>query len=200
MALVAVYDYVAVFITKHMIALGRESVNRNLAFMIGTYDVELVPKSYLKAKERGDIIKSLNQTKDDALKRMASVGNMPMPSFSALGTGDLAIPLMLAVSAYMTYLSFFISLTIIFGAALGLIFAMETSKKYNIALPAIPPLFAFASMALGIDVLISSPSDWPQYLTLLLGSLLILALMTMTAKRQSKVGDSARIVRTSGAV
>ncbi len=200
MALVAVYDYVAVFITKHMIALGRESVNRNLAFMIGSYDVELVPKSYLKAKERGEIMKALNQSKNAALKRMASVGNIPMPSFSALGTGDLAIPLMLAVSAYMTYLSFFISLSIIFGASFGLIFAMLISKKYNIALPAIPPLFSFASMALGLDILAMNPAAWTQYVILLAGSVAILALMIWTAKRQSKVGESARIIKTSESV
>lgn len=197
MALVAIYDYVAVFITKHMIALGRESVNRNLAFMIGTYDVELVPKSYLKAKEQEEIRKAIKQTKNDTLKRLVSVGNMPMPAFSALGAGDLAIPLMLAISAYVTYLSYFVSLSIIFGASLGLIYAMTISKKYNVALPAIPPLFAFASIAIGMNILISNSWAWVQYGLLFLSSALILIIMTLTARRQSKVGESARITRTS---
>jgi presenilin-like A22 family membrane protease len=199
MALISIYDYVAVFITKHMLSLGRESVNRNLAFMIGTYDVELVPKSYLKAKEQNDIRKAVKQAGNETLRRMYSVGNMPMPSFSALGAGDLAIPLMLAISAYATYLSYFISLAIIFGASFGIIFAMWVSKKYMIALPAIPPLFAFASMAIGLVVFFYSPEMWQQYVSLFVASFAILALMLITAKRQSKMGDAARInvTRTS---
>jgi presenilin-like A22 family membrane protease len=193
MALIAVYDYVAVFITKHMIALGRETVNRNLAFMIGTYDVELVPKSYLKEKERKEFGKAFSKTKSKTLKRLIKEGNVPLPSFSALGAGDLAIPLMLEISAYVTYLSYFMSIVIIIGAAFGLVFAMWVSKRYKIALPAIPPLFAFVSMALSIFLFFSSLATWQAYLSLLIASIAILMLMLLTAKRQSASGSKNRI-------
>jgi presenilin-like A22 family membrane protease len=197
MALIAIYDYVAVFITKHMISLGREAVNRNLAFMIGAYDIELVPKSSMKLNEQKEVSKEVRKASNETLKRMLKAGNMPMPSFSALGAGDLAIPLMLAISAYVTYLSYFISIAIIFGASFGLVFAMTISKRYKIALPAIPPLFAFASMAIGVVVFSYSPEMWQQYVSLFIASGAILALMIITAKRQSKIGDAARITRTS---
>jgi presenilin-like A22 family membrane protease len=194
MALIAVYDYVAVFITKHMIALGRETVNRNLAFMIGTYDVEVVPKGYLKEKERKEFSKAFSQTKSETLKKLIKEGNVPMPSFSALGAGDLAIPLMLEVSAYITYLSYSMSIVIVIGAAFGLIFAMWVSKKYKLALPAIPPLFAFVSMALSIFLFFSSQATWQSYLPMLVASIAILALMILTAKRQSASGSKNRIL------
>ena len=150
MAFIAVYDYVAVFVTRHMIALGRESVNRNLSFMIGSYNVEVVPKSYMKGKELKALKKSISASKDKSpeLKEADQGRQLPVPSFSALGTGDLAMPLMLAVSAYVTYFQYFMSLLVVVGGAFGLVFAMYVSKRYKIALPAIPPLLAFISIAL----------------------------------------------------
>lgn len=186
MGLIAVYDYVAVFITKHMVTLGRESVNRNLAFMVGSYDVEVVPKGYLKGKEEKQMNNIFKGTKSDTMKQLMKSGNVPVPSFSALGAGDLAIPLMLAVSAYITYFSYFFSLIIIFGASFGLVYAMYISKKYSMALPAIPPLLSFANIALGIDVLATAPANWELYLPLFTASVIILLLVTFTAKVQSK--------------
>ena len=185
MAFIAVYDYVAVFITRHMIALGREAVNRNLSFMIGSYDVEVVPKSYLKKSEIGAMKKSMAESKAQSpeLKKLIKEGNYPVPSFSALGTGDLAMPLMLAVSAYLTYMQYFMSILIIAGGACGLVFAMYVSKKYKIALPAIPPLLAFISIALGADVGILGLNF---YLMLLGVSLTMLGLMLFSARGRAR--------------
>ncbi len=199
MAFIAVYDYVAVFITRHMIALGRESVNRNLSFMIGAYNVEVVPKSYMKEKDIRALKKSMSAGKVQSpeLKKLMKEGSYPVPSFSALGTGDLAIPLMLAVSAYVTYFQYFISLLIVVGGAFGLVFAMYVSKKYKIALPAIPPLLAFISIALGAGAASFGPGGIEIYLLLLAASIAMLALMLVSARRQSKVGDRARIIKVN---
>lgn len=186
MALIAVYDYVAVFITKHMITLGREAVNRNLAFLIGSYEMEVVPKGYLKGKEEKEWSRALKGTKNKTIMRLVRAGNMPVPSFSALGAGDLAIPLMLAVSAYTTYFSFFTSLMIVLGASFGLVFSMYVSKKYMLALPAIPPLFSFVSIGFGLNLLISSPANWRAYALMFATSITILLLILFTAKRQSR--------------
>ena len=198
MALVAFYDYVAVFITKHMLALGNETVNRNLAFMIGTYDVEVVPGRLMKeGKEKDRLRKEFSKTNSTLLKKLMKAGNIPVPNFSALGAGDLAMPLMLAVSAYATYLSFFVSVIIVVGCAFGLVFAMVISKRYRIALPAIPPLFASANVAMGIAFLLLDPSAWQSYLAMFSASAMIFALILLTAKRQSRLGNAARINRTS---
>jgi len=120
-----------------------------------------------------------------------------VPNFSALGAGDLAIPLMLAISAYATYLSYFMSILIVVGSAFGLIFAMTISKRYKIALPAIPPLFASANVAVGIAFLLLEPASWQNYVAMFAASAMIFALMIFTAKRQSRLGNVARINRTS---
>ncbi len=193
MALIALYDYVAVFITKHMVTLGNESVNRNLAFMVGAYDVELMPQKNVKKKEMVEIRKAIASTGNRKLKELMKAGNVPMAYFSALGAGDLGFPLMLAVSAYVTYFSYFFSLLIIIGAAIGLMFAMIVSKKYNMALPAIPPIFAFCSISVAIQVFITSPARWQLGIGLLVGGVFIVALMLLTASQQSRRGLGAKI-------
>ena len=195
MALVAVYDYVAVFITKHMITLGRESVNRNLAFMVGSYDVEVLPKGYLKAKEASRLSKEFGVVKSGQLKRLMKSGNVPMPSFSALGAGDLAIPLMVAVSAYVSYLSYFFSALLVACSCLGLVFAMYVSKKYRMALPAIPPLFAFASIGLGIYVMLTTPSDWHLYSLAFIEGIVVLVIMWITAVNQYRKGAGQALMQ-----
>lgn len=197
MAFIAVYDYVAVFVTRHMIALGRESVNRNLAFMVGSYDVEMVPKRYLKGKEFRELKKSISASKVSnlAIKKMMRSGSYPIPSMSALGTGDLAIPLMLAVSAYATYYSYFMCLLVIFGSAIGLVFAMYISKRYKVALPAIPPLFTFATLALAVIVPGLGTVQAELYALMLLLSITTLVMMVLSARKQRKLGDAARIVK-----
>ncbi len=186
MALLAVYDYVAVFVTKHMVTLGRQAVDLNLAFMIGAYDMEVMPKGAVKDKEIKDVNKAVAQSKNKTLQNLVKAGNVPMPSFSALGAGDLAMPLMLEISAFGTYFKFFTSLVIMVGAVAGLIFSMWVSKKYKTALPAIPPLFAFASIALGLEFLVMSPLNWAVYAILFALSAGILLLIIFTAMRQNK--------------
>jgi len=44
--IIAIYDFVAVFITKHMITMAKALSTRNLAFLISSTDIEAVPKSY----------------------------------------------------------------------------------------------------------------------------------------------------------
>ncbi|MGC8676027.1 MAG: presenilin family intramembrane aspartyl protease [Candidatus Micrarchaeia archaeon] len=159
MAAIAVYDYVAVFITRHMLALGRQAMNQNMALMIGSSDTELVPKNYVDKKYLKEFKKNvrLADIRNTQIKTMIKGGAVLVPTQAALGTGDLAIPLMLAVSAYATYASstitahasFLIALVVTAGAAIGMVFTMYVLRNYKIALPAIPPLFSFVSMALG---------------------------------------------------
>lgn len=189
MAIIAAYDYIAVFVTKHMLALGKEAVERNLSLLVGSSEIEVVPKSYLKKSELAAMRKRfrLRDIKNVKIRDLVKRGGVPFPTQAALGTGDLAIPLMLAVSAFMTYFSYFNSLVIVAGASAGLVFTMMMLKSYKIALPAIPPLFSFINIALGIEYL---PTNVYLSLGMFLMGVLILAIMVTTARRATKRKDS----------
>lgn len=162
MAFIAVYDYIAVFVTKHMVTMAKAISSRNLAFLIGTSDVEAVPREYFTKKELDEYrkdMKASNADKNPVVKRIMQSGKIPIVSQIQLGAGDLGLPLMLTVSAFPEFLSYTASLAIIVGAAIGLVFTMFFLRKYQRPLPAIPPLFAFICIALGIYLLALSLSN-----------------------------------------
>jgi hypothetical protein len=72
----------------------------------------------------------------------------PVAARTALGTGDLAMPLMLAIAAYKVNLNFVLSFVIIIGATFGLLITMLILRKYKRALPAIPPILLGIGIAL----------------------------------------------------
>ncbi|MCX6798625.1 MAG: presenilin family intramembrane aspartyl protease [Candidatus Diapherotrites archaeon] len=108
--LLACYDFIAVFKTKHMVKLAKEITGRNLAFTVA----------------------------------------MPTPSHQfELGTGDLVMPLLFAVSAMkagsaLGSPAFLILPGLILAASLaGLILTLEYLEKHvGKALPALPPQVA----------------------------------------------------------
>ncbi len=193
LAAIAVYDYVAVFITKHMVTMGKEAVDRNLALLVGAYDIEVVPKSYIGKKEAREWTAALRKGGNEQIKSLVGKNSVAIPMLSALGAGDLAFPLMLAVSAYTTYFSYFTSLMLVAGASVGLVFTLYISKTYRMALPAIPPLFSFSSFGLAAAELIASPADWQLPGVLIFGGIAILAILLLTAIRQSRMGGGQKI-------
>ncbi len=150
MVILAAYDFIAVFITKHMIALGNVAMEKNLSFMITVNEVEAVPLSSLTAKERAEYASSKKEMQKHGGSMQKIVGdNMaPVSARMALGTGDLAMPLMLAIAAYKVNLNFVLSFVIILGAIFGLIITMMILRKYKRALPAIPPILFGICVAL----------------------------------------------------
>ncbi len=179
MLFIAVYDYVAVFITKHMLTLAKAVSERNLAFLIGSSDVEAIPKSYVTAKDRVDFKKSVNirDVKDPTIKELIASGGIPIMSQVMLGTGDLAIPLMLTVSSYISFLNYIIPVMIILGSIAGLVFTMYLLKTYKVALPAIPPLFAFINLFLGAAFLIVKTADSGLWISFFVVSVVTLAVL-----------------------
>ncbi|EQD64688.1 Peptidase A22, presenilin signal peptide [mine drainage metagenome] len=142
MAFIAVYDFIAVFITKHMLVLARVAEDNNLALLIGVNEVEAIPagsldKSYV-AEYRKDKSELKRRTR---LNRLIGKDMIPVAARVELGTGDLAIPLMVAISAFSPGPNFVLSFFVIFGAIFGLLLTMFILRKYKRALPAIPPLF-----------------------------------------------------------
>ncbi|MGC8586948.1 MAG: presenilin family intramembrane aspartyl protease [Candidatus Micrarchaeia archaeon] len=151
--IIAIYDFVAVFITKHMITMAKALSSRNLAFLISSTDVEAVPKSYLSASEIRNYSKYISEvkhSKNATLKRVLSTGRLPIVSQIQLGAGDLGIPLMMAISAAGGMNSFFFGFVVVAGSAAGIVFTMLVLRKYQIPLPAIPPIISFVSLALAV--------------------------------------------------
>jgi presenilin-like A22 family membrane protease len=140
--LLAIYDFIAVFITRHMIALANVAMQNNLALMVDVSEYAAVPRSSLSSSQLSayrDAIKSKAINIPDDIKN-AVKGSITIPASVALGTGDLAMPLMLSVSFYKLYLNFTLSMFIAIGGVFGLILTMLILKRFKRALPAIPPI------------------------------------------------------------
>ncbi|MDE1827744.1 MAG: hypothetical protein KGH65_01115 [Candidatus Micrarchaeota archaeon] len=153
MGLIAIYDYVAVFVTKHMITFAKALSSRNLAFLISASDIEVESQSSLQGKYGAVYKKHLVEMRkidNPTIQRLIKSGQIPIIAQIQLGAGDLGLPLMLAVSAYSVLANYFLSFVIILGGAAGLIATMLFLRKYMRPLPAIPPLFAFICIALGL--------------------------------------------------
>lgn len=150
MIILAVYDFIAVFITKHMIALGNMAVEKNLSFLIMVNEVEAIPVNSLNKKEKKEYDQSKSELKKQGgiVTKIVNSDMVPVAARTALGTGDLAMPLMLAIAAYKVHLNFVLSFVIIIGALFGLILTMGILRKYKRALPAIPPILFGIAVAL----------------------------------------------------
>lgn len=153
MGVIAIYDFIAVFITKHMVAMGQAAVDMNLALIVVTNEGEAIPsssatKSQLEmfSKQKSSLNKNYKQTMSDLQKQ----NMIPIIRPRGLGNGDLAIPLMVAVAAYSSFLNFTISIVVVLGATLGLIITFLILDRMKRALPAIPPLLFGILIALGV--------------------------------------------------
>jgi len=133
----SLYDIWAVFGTRHMIVMARELGGRNLAFSVNAESIEKVrvpvPMSP-KEVRMGTPQKFKEETRRSSLE---------------LGTGDIAIPLMLAVSASKTG-SLLAPFAIVAASTLALYFVLWYVLEKHAFLPALPPLSAAAIMALAL--------------------------------------------------
>lgn len=107
----SLYDFLSVFWTGHMLYMAKELGKKNLAFSIAATTEEY-------SEETGK----------------------PEKSTLELGTGDLAIPLMLAVSSYKISFSLLDPLFVILGASFGLAAVLWYVTCKRSFLPALPPI------------------------------------------------------------
>jgi presenilin-like A22 family membrane protease len=128
-SVLSVYDVIAVYQTKHMIRMFKGMVNKGLLLAI------IVP---FKRK--------LWLTKTETVK--------PKKGFLLLGTGDLAFPLILAVSAvkYSIISSYFIAIGATFGA--GIVFYLLVNQQQHKAIPALPPIAVCSILGFLVSLLI----------------------------------------------
>ncbi len=183
MAIVAVYDYIAVFVLKFMIPFARRASSMNLSMMIGSANVEFVPGRRIGRKEAREYRKMDFGPIDKTVKGMISKGNAPMISSMLLGNGDIMLPIAVAVGAYIAYFSYFVSVMIALGAAMGLLFTTALLKKYKVGLPAIPPLFAFVNIFLAIAFAFTRPWDTAYIVIFVVASLLSILAMLLTLRK-----------------
>ncbi len=184
LAMIAVYDYVAVFVLKFMIPFARKASSMNLAFMIGSSNVEVIPKEKLTKKETTYLKKEdMSKFSSPTLKKLVKEGHMPVISSAMLGNGDIMLPLMVTVGSYIAFMNVFVSLMTIVGSGVGLIFTLYLLKKYKIGLPAIPPLFSFISLSLFVVFLIGKPFQPLMVVLFLSASIISIVMMIITIRR-----------------
>ena len=130
--LMAIYDIIAVWGTKHMVQFAKHFVTMQTSFTIGAEGVKEVIR-----KKAGKIVRKLE------------------PMHLELGTGDLAIPAALAVSAYKLG-SVVFPLAAIIGALGGLYFILRRVQIEKRIYPAMPPIAVGSIIALLLAFLASS--------------------------------------------
>jgi len=121
---VAIYDMIAVWWTKHMVEFARYFSRTPTTFTIAAQEMTEV-----RVKRKGRIVKEIK------------------PSMMQLGTGDLSIPATFIVTLYK-YGNFFFPAAALVGATIGLYFILRRAEEEKKVFPAMPSivlgsLFAF---------------------------------------------------------
>lgn len=127
MGVLSVYDIVAVYYTKHMIAMAHAMLERHAIFAL-----------FIPGKERG------------FFQNIKSV--QPGSGFMLLGGGDIVIPMFLAVSALD--ISPIAAVAVVAGSLLGLLGNHITLMRNPRPLPALPGITAGACLGLIIGMLL----------------------------------------------
>ncbi|VVB65627.1 Signal-peptide peptidase, presenilin aspartyl protease [Candidatus Gugararchaeum adminiculabundum] len=133
----SVYDVLAVYYTRHMITMAKELGKRNLSFSVSAEE-EIEPK------------KLKNLTEDQQQQVHEHLQSLPPEhrrTALELGTGDMAIPLMLAV-AVLKWGGWVDSIAVIIGTTFGLGVVLYVVLKNRLFLPALPPLCFFGMLSL----------------------------------------------------
>ncbi len=135
------YDFVAVFVTKHMVELAEKLEDRGAAFSVTFGDAPEGAKVF--------------ETKSEKRRSQKGKGGV---GIIELGTGDLVIPAMLSVSALKIGVApnFFAAISVSLGTLAGLAVLFWALEKRRGYLPALPPIVFFSLLFLAIEVLVSS--------------------------------------------
>ncbi len=117
----SIYDYIAVFKTKHMIEMARSLSTRELSFAITAKNVPA-----RMPKEKTEVYVERAMREGERLD---------------LGTGDLSVPGMLSVSAFSLGANGPIyAAAIAIGSTISIYFLLQFVAKQRVFLPALPPI------------------------------------------------------------
>ncbi|MFH1471122.1 MAG: presenilin family intramembrane aspartyl protease, partial [Candidatus Micrarchaeota archaeon] len=157
----SVYDVIAVFYTKHMLTMAREMGKRQMSFSVS---VESVEKRKATPEEKERMTKEAEAKRKAEIKELKASGKKVPAAYAKvgppkeyveekrhleLGTGDMAIPLMLAVSV-LRFGGIGLALATVVGACAGLYFTLDYVFSRKTFLPALPPISGGALLALAI--------------------------------------------------
>lgn len=127
--LLSLYDYIAVFKTRHMLEMARELSSRQLSFAV-------TAKSLPARKPM--------EKKAEYMERASEEGER-----LDLGTGDLAVPVMISVSAYSLGTNGLLySAAAAAGSTVALFLLLKFVSKERVFLPALPPICLGGMLAL----------------------------------------------------
>lgn len=131
-----VYDFFAVFISKHMIFMAKEFSKRNLSFSLAANEKVKVQKIRTYYKMENGVKKEIKEKfVEEEVEQLE------------LGTGDISLPLAFSLVVFKTFYStlneaivIFIMMSLFSVLALG--YTLYFVKKYKLFLPALPPIMA----------------------------------------------------------
>jgi presenilin-like A22 family membrane protease len=133
--LLSIYDYIAVFKTRHMITMAKELSTRQLSFSVTAKDM---PARMPKEKAEAYV--------DRAMKEGERLD---------LGTGDLSVPAMMSVSAFTIGPNGWIyAFAVAAGSTIALYVLLKFVARQRVFLPALPPICLGGMLALLIVKLI----------------------------------------------
>ncbi|MEM0148433.1 MAG: presenilin family intramembrane aspartyl protease [Candidatus Micrarchaeaceae archaeon] len=138
LAIFAIYDFIAVFFTKHMQFMAQKllALNAPEAFMIG--DFEMIKKRIASLGK--------NAVEDDtALKDI----DKPL----IFGVGDAVLP-GIVISSFVSAGGWLIALFAAFGAIVGVVANLQVLKVKKRVLPALPLIFCFMVIAIFVGLII----------------------------------------------
>ncbi|MCX8197074.1 MAG: presenilin family intramembrane aspartyl protease [Candidatus Micrarchaeota archaeon] len=119
--LLSLYDYIAVFRTKHMLSMAKELTSRDLSFSVTATSIP-------KRKKNEKLQSFISRAKEEAER-------------IDLGTGDLSVPTMLSVSAMTLGPNpFAYAFAVAFGATFSVFLLLVVVSRMKIILPALPPI------------------------------------------------------------
>ncbi|MBS3065253.1 MAG: hypothetical protein J4451_02000 [DPANN group archaeon] len=133
--ILSIYDYIAVFKTKHMVSMFKDMLQKG------------IPMGIVIPEHPSHMSRDISEVSTSKLKEKTK------KSFMMLGGGDLAFPALFAVSALAQY-GLTQALGVVFGSLAGIVIIhwLIVSKKFR-ALPALPPLAATAILGFLISLL-----------------------------------------------
>jgi presenilin-like A22 family membrane protease len=136
LVILSVYDVFAVFKSKHMIKMFKGLMEKGAAMAI------IIPDN------PRNFVKTFDHVKTEKLKEKSS----KRKSFLMLGTGDIAFPVIFAVSALQ--ISVISSISVVFGALAGVFLTHYLIMVRKIkALPALPPIALGCLIGFGLSLI-----------------------------------------------
>lgn len=139
--ILAIYDVVAVYKTKHMVKMAKEMIKTKMILGI------IIPEKFLEFKAQ------MTDVEQDKISIRKTLKPGTKSRFMILGSGDLVLPLMLIASVARQNILH--SIIILIFAAIGLL-AMHLIfiKLKSRPMPALPPLAIFSILGYLVSLLI----------------------------------------------